>query len=106
MKRVLATTFAAVWVSLSASAAPTSVEGSRIDAQAEVAAVLYAASATQAAVAKSNDVVLKGLQDRINTLGAELKAGDSRHRADMIAAQQSFVEELASKDRQYAAQIG
>ena len=42
----------------------------RIDAQAEVAAVLYAASATQAALAKSVDAQLKSKQSRIDALAA------------------------------------
>jgi tetratricopeptide (TPR) repeat protein len=78
----------------------------RVDAQAEVAAVLYAASATQAALAKSVDARLKGQQDRINTLAAQIKAGDTRHRAEMAVAQEAFITQLAQKDREYAVQIG
>jgi tetratricopeptide (TPR) repeat protein len=76
-----------------------------VDAHAEVAAVLYAASATQAALAKSADARLRSQQDRIDVLAAELKTGDARHRSEMIAAQESFVAELAARDREYAAQI-
>jgi hypothetical protein len=77
-----------------------------VDAQAEVAAVLYAASATRAALAKSVDAQLRGQQDKINALKLEINAGNTRHRAEMTAAEQSFVAALAPKDREYAAQIG
>jgi tetratricopeptide (TPR) repeat protein len=87
---------------LSAAAVAQTV---RVDANAEVAAVLFAASATQAALAKNFDVRLKEKQQRIDALAAELKAGDNRHRAEMVAAQDAFVAELASKDREYAVQI-
>jgi hypothetical protein len=92
------------WLAI-ASAASTS-GGYTIDANAEVAAVLYAASATQAALSKSVDARLRGQQERITALAAEMKAGDSRHRAEMVAAQEAFVAELAAKDREYAPQIG
>lgn len=88
-----------------ATAAETGNAGVTIDAHAEVAAVLYAASATQAAFAKTMDVRLRAQQDRIKALAAELKAGDTRHRAEMISAQESFVAELAAKNREYAVQI-
>jgi tetratricopeptide (TPR) repeat protein len=76
-----------------------------VDANAEVAAVLFAASATQAALAKSADAKLRAQQTRIQELAAELKAGDRRHRAEMTAAQEAFVTDLAARDRDYAAQI-
>ncbi len=87
------------------SGAATDAGAVTLDAHAEIAAVLYAASATQAAVAKSADERLRRQQERIKVLAAELKAGDGRHRAEMIAAQESFVAELAQRDREYAAQI-
>jgi tetratricopeptide (TPR) repeat protein len=76
-----------------------------VDANAEVAAVLFAASATQAALAKSADAELRAQQARIQELAAELKAGDRRHRAEMMAAQEAFIKDLAARDRDYAAQI-
>jgi tetratricopeptide (TPR) repeat protein len=88
-----------------ALAAPSSVAGT-VDAQAEVAAVLYAASATQAALAKSIDAELRGQQNKITALQLEIKSGNTRHRADMSAAEESFVAALAAKDREYAVQIG
>src|SRR6201996_5132875 len=75
------------------------------DAHAEIAAVLYAASATQAALAKSLDGKLQTQQQRIASLAAQIKAGDLRHRAEMATAQEAFVQSLAQKDRQYAVQL-
>jgi tetratricopeptide (TPR) repeat protein len=87
---------------LAASAAAQDV---KIDPQAEVAAVLFAASATQAALAKSLDAKLRAQGERIARLAAELKAGDDRHRAEMVSAEEAFVAELANRDREYAAEI-
>lgn len=84
---------------------PAAAGAPAIDAQAEVAAVLYAASATQAAQAKLVDARLRALRARIEALAAEAKAGDLRHRAEMTSAQQAFVAQLAARDREYAAQI-
>src|SRR6202012_2344037 len=75
------------------------------DAKAEVAAVLYAASATQAALAKSVDARLKSQREQIAHLTEQIKAGDTKHRAELAAAQEAFVGELAEKDRAYAVQI-
>jgi tetratricopeptide (TPR) repeat protein len=78
---------------------------SSIDLHAEIAAVLYAASATQTALAKSLDDKLQAQQQRIAALTAEVKAGDMRQRAEMAAAQEAFLKMLAAKDRQYAVQL-
>lgn len=86
-------------------AAASTAQGVKVDPHAEVAAVLFAASATQAALARSLDAKLKAQQERIAQLAAEIKGGDIRHRAEMVAAQESFVADLAAKDREYAAQI-
>jgi tetratricopeptide (TPR) repeat protein len=86
-------------------AAASTAQGVKLDPHAEVAAVLFAASATQAALAKSFDGKLKAQKERIAQLAAELKGGDNRHRAEMVAAQESFVADLAARDREYAAQI-
>lgn len=87
------------------SQAAGAAERPLVDPQAEVAAVLYAASATQAAQAKLVDAQLRALRARIEALAAEAKAGDLRHRAEMAAAQREFVTQLATKDRDYGAQI-
>ena len=88
-----------------ASTASPAGEATVVDVHAEIAAVLYAASATQAAMSKSADDRLRRQQERIKSLAAEIQAGDTRHRAEMIAAQESFVAELTQRDREYAAQI-
>jgi tetratricopeptide (TPR) repeat protein len=102
MKRQLIEFLAAV---LAVTACPPNFAASAVDAQAEVAAVLYAASATQVAVSKALNSKLQAQQERIAALSAEVKAGDTRHRAQMAAAQEAFVQELATKDRQYAVQL-
>lgn len=85
--------------------ATTAAAQVQVDPHAEVAAVLFAASATQAALARSLDTTLQAQQQRIAQLAAELTAGDDRHRAEMAAAQEAFVAELAAQDREYVAQI-
>lgn len=97
-----------LWLGLAAQggAAETSTApATEVDANAEVAAVLFAASATQAALAKSADAKLRAQQARIQELAASLAAGDRRHRAEMTAAQEAFIRDLAARDREYAAQI-
>ncbi len=86
-------------------AATAVAQQTAVDPHAEVAAALFAASATQTALAKTVDARLKAQQDHIAQLAAELKAGDNRHRAEMTSAQESFVADLAAKDREYAVQI-
>ncbi|HEY5072248.1 MAG TPA: hypothetical protein VII63_09475, partial [Caulobacteraceae bacterium] len=54
-----------------------------VDAHAEVAAALYAASATQAAFEKSADDRLRAQRVRIAALTAEVKSGDIRHRVEL-----------------------
>jgi tetratricopeptide (TPR) repeat protein len=97
-----------IWLAfglMQAAVAQSPSTNERVDAHAEIAAVLYSASATQAALTRSLDAQLRSQHDRINALAAEIKAGNAAHRAEMTAAQESFVGELAAKDRQYAAQI-
>jgi tetratricopeptide (TPR) repeat protein len=105
MKSRLASTLIVLALGIHSQTAPAAGADS-VDAQAEVAAVLYAASATQAALAKSVDAQLRSQQDKIAALSAELKAGNTRHRAEMTAAEEAFVAALAAKDRDYAVQIG
>ena len=75
-----------------------------IDAQAEVATALYAASATQAAAAKAADARITAQQAQIAALAAKVRAGAAQ-RAQLIAAEEGFVEELAANDRAYGAAI-
>jgi hypothetical protein len=67
---------------MAALAASAAAQGLKIDPEVEVAAVLFAASATQAAFAKSLDARLQAQGGRIARLAAELKAGDARHRVE------------------------
>jgi hypothetical protein len=64
---------------IGAVAAASSAQSVKVDPHAELAAVLFAASATQAALAKSFDATLKMQQQRIGQRMSELKAGDNRH---------------------------
>jgi hypothetical protein len=76
-----------------------------VDPHAEVAAALFSASATLSAVEKSDDAQLRAAQARIASMAAQAKAGDQKHRADLAAAQEDFVAQLAAKDRAYAQAI-
>ena len=74
------------------------------DPHAEVAAALFAASATQEAVVRAADAKLPADQAKIGALAAQVRAGKAE-RAQLIAAQDGFVAELAEKDRAYAQAI-
>ena len=76
-----------------------------VDPHAEVAAALYSASATLAAVQKADDDQLRAARARIGVLAAQVKAGDLHHQRELADAQESFVVQLASKDRAYAEAI-
>jgi tetratricopeptide (TPR) repeat protein len=75
-----------------------SAQALRIDARAEVAAALYAASATQAASDRLANAQLRAAQAQI----ARLQRQGTAARADLIAAQETFVAELGRRDREYA----
>jgi tetratricopeptide (TPR) repeat protein len=76
-----------------------------VDAHAEVAAALFASSATLAAAQKASDARLTAAQARIAGLTAQVKAGDLKRRAELTAAQDAFIAQLADKDRAYAQAI-
>jgi len=76
-----------------------------IDARGEVAAALFAASATQAAVEREGDARLRAAQAKIQALSTQVLAGDVRRRSDLAAAEEGFVAQLAEKDRVYAEAI-
>jgi hypothetical protein len=93
-------------VALALALPPSAVRAAlTVDPHAEVAAALYSASATLAAVERSDDLKLRTQQAQIATLSQKVKAGDAASRAQLVAAQQSFVAELAQKDRAYAQAI-
>jgi hypothetical protein len=95
----------AALLTLTLSVAPTAYAAATVDVRAEVAAALYAASATQEAVERAADGRLGAAQSRIAALKAKVLAGQAE-RAQLIIAQQDFVSQLAARDRAYAEAIG
>lgn len=83
---------------LASAQQPTAVQ---VDARAEVAAALYAASATQAAAERAADARLREAQSEIRRLTEQGAAA----RAQLAAAQERFVEELARRDRAFGQEI-
>ena len=77
----------------------------QIDAHSEVAAALYAASATQAAAERLADARLRAQRKEIEGLRAALRAGDARLRAQLTAAEEAYVAALSARDRAYAQEI-
>jgi hypothetical protein len=75
-----------------------------LDAHAEIAAALFAASATQAAVEKAADAKISAQQAQIAALAAKVRAGQAKQ-AELTQAQESFITQLAASDRAYAAAI-
>jgi hypothetical protein len=71
------------------------------DARAEVAAALYAASATQAAAQRAADATVRTLRAEIERLQSEGR----RQTAALAEAQERFVDALAARDRAYAEEI-
>ena len=98
---IIAAAIVLAWGSMS----PAGAQPSPVDIHSEVAAALYAASATTAAIEKASDAKIKAEQAAIAALTAQVKAGDLRHRAELAAAEERFVAELAEKDRAYAQAI-
>ena len=84
--------------------APALAAGAVVDARAEVAAALFAASATQAAAEKAADSKIAGQHAEIVTLAAQVKAGQAKQ-AELTAAEEGYVAELSAKDRSYAEAI-
>ncbi len=76
-----------------------------VDPKAEVAAALYAASATQAAAERAADAKLQAQRNEIDTLRTQVHAGAAQHRAELTAAEEKYVAELAARDRIYAQEI-
>ncbi len=79
-----------------------------VDARAEVAAALYAASATQAAAERSADAKLRAQRAEIEQLRGETGAGRAANaalRAALTASEEKYVAELAGRDRAYAQEI-
>src|SRR5664279_2128557 len=73
-----------------------------VDAKAEVAAALYAASATQAAGERFADTKLRAQRKAIEQLQEKVRASVSEStslRSELAKAQEQYVAELAQRDR-------
>src|SRR5215469_6796344 len=79
-----------------------------VDAKAEVAAALYAASATQAAAERFADTKLRAQRKAIEQLQQKVRASVSETtslRSELAKAQEEYVAELAQRDRAYSQEI-
>jgi tetratricopeptide (TPR) repeat protein len=76
-----------------------------INVQAEVAAAVYAATATHQAIERGLDGELKAKRQQIEALQARVKAGEKAAKAQLALAQKTFTDALAARDRLYAAEI-
>jgi tetratricopeptide (TPR) repeat protein len=77
----------------------------QVDARAEVAAVLYAASATQAAAERVADAKLRAQRQEIDGLRAQVRGGAAQLRVALTAAEEEYVAALAARDRAYGQEI-
>ncbi|HLY81251.1 MAG TPA: tetratricopeptide repeat protein, partial [Caulobacteraceae bacterium] len=75
-----------------------------VDSRAEVAAALFAASATQAAEQRVTDATIRAERAQIDKLTLQVRSGAAQ-RAALVAAQDHYVAELAARDREYSAEI-
>lgn len=75
------------------------------DPRTEVAAALYAASATQAATERLADARLRQERARIEGIARRARAGEAQARAELASAQERFIADLAARDRAYAQEI-
>ena len=85
---------------------------SQVEAQEEVAAALYSASATQAAIQRAADEQILGLRDEIEELRLQVARGATEATAETLALRQEltdkserFVAALEARDRAYAQEI-
>lgn len=75
-----------------------------VDSQAEIAAALYAASATQAVEQRLANATIQAAHAKIDALTAQVRAGAAQ-RAALIEAQNHYVAQLAAIDRSYSVEI-
>jgi tetratricopeptide (TPR) repeat protein len=73
----------------------------QVDARSEIAAALFAASATQAAAERAADAKLRAQAAEI----ARLRREGSANRTQIAALEERYVADLAAKDRAYAQEI-
>ena len=93
------------WIAGSAVANGATTVIAEVDARAEIAAALFAASATQAAAERVGDAKIRLLRKEIEELREKVRAGDTQRKADLIAAEEKYVAALAARDRAYAQEI-
>jgi hypothetical protein len=86
-----------------AHAATTAV--AEVDVRAEIAAALFAASATQAAAERVADARIRLQRKEIEELRGKVRAGDTQRKAELTAAEEKYVAALAERDRAYAQEI-
>ena len=96
---------ASLFVVLMSTCSASAAQAPAVDARTEVAAVLYAASATQAAALSAADGQLRKQRVEIERLRARVRAGAADLQAALTAAEERFVEALASRDRAYAQEL-
>ena len=77
----------------------------QVGARAEVAAALYAASATQAAGERVADAKVRAQRREIDELRTQVRAGAAQLKATLTAAEERYVAALAARDRAYAQEI-
>src|SRR5579872_2318890 len=100
-----------VWFSVLLGALLSPARGAlcaEVDAKAEVAAALYAASATQAAAERVADAKLRVQRKVIEQLREKVRTGVSETasvRSELARAQEEYVAELAKRDRAYSEEI-
>src|SRR5688572_12763831 len=92
---------AAVPVRAHPSAQPPTIARIAADARSEVAAALYAASATQSAALRAADAKLRALRTEIERLREERQQTATA----LAEAQEQYVTALAARDRTYAEEI-
>ena len=76
-----------------------------VDARAEIAAALFAASATQSAAERVADAKMRSQRKEIEELRGKVRAGDVQRTAELTAAEEKYVAALAARDRAYAQEI-
>jgi hypothetical protein len=102
-------TLALLWCAIPVLAQMPTREVAKVDARAEVAAALYAASATQAASERLADAKMRAQRTEIERLRVQVRSGAdgaAQAQAALIAAQETYVADLAARDRAYSQEIG
>jgi hypothetical protein len=95
--------FTRLWfASLLIAAQALTGRAAEVDPRAEVATALYAASATQAASEQFADEKMRKQHAAIEHLQTQLRAAatdEKKIRAELTSAQETYVAELAARDR-------